>query len=150
MPPALRCPRHGFILPRVPIVDIHMVKTSLGEFPAPLTPMHPFSLYAPPHFPRNQPVLATYSGQYMHFLSLLLLPPPAAHPLIGPHNLVTSHLRLFGVWGVLNLRSFKDTHTDCFSVDLKFKVTHTDCFYVDLKFKVTHTDCSKVCDLLFE
>ena len=29
------------------------------EFPAPLNPMHPFSLYAPPHFPRNQPVLAT-------------------------------------------------------------------------------------------
>ena len=40
------------------------------EFPAPLNPMHPFSLYAPPHFPRNQPVLATYSGQYMYFLSL--------------------------------------------------------------------------------
>jgi hypothetical protein len=47
------------------------------EFPAPLNPMHPFSLYAPPNFPRNQPVLATYSGQY--FLSLscsFLLPPP--------------------------------------------------------------------------
>ena len=51
---------------------------------------------------------------------------------------------------LLNLRSFKVTHTDCFSVDLKFKVTHTDCFSADLKFKVTHTDCSKVCDLLCE
>ena len=62
------------------------------EFPAPLNPMHLFSLYARLHSPRNQPVLATYSGQYMHFLSLLLLPPPAAPPRIGPHNLVTSHL----------------------------------------------------------
>ena len=51
------------------------------KFPAPLNPMHPLSLYAPPHFPRNQPVLATYSGQY--FLSLLLLPPPAAPPSLG-------------------------------------------------------------------
>jgi len=34
MPPALLCPRHGFILPRVPIVDIHMVKT----FPVPDEP----------------------------------------------------------------------------------------------------------------
>ena len=52
------------------------------EFPAPLNPMPPFSLYAPPHFPRNQPVLATCSGQY--FLSLscsFLLPPPP--PLLG-------------------------------------------------------------------
>jgi len=31
MPPALLCPRHGFILPRVLIVDIHMVKTSSDE-----------------------------------------------------------------------------------------------------------------------
>ena len=54
------------------------------EFPAPLNPMHPFSLYAPPQFPRNQPVLATYSGQYMYLLSLscsFLLPPP--NPSLG-------------------------------------------------------------------
>ena len=49
-----------------------------------------------------------------------------------------------------NLRSFNDTHTDCFFVDVELNVTHTDCFSVDVRFNVTHTDCSKVCDLNFE
>ena len=62
-----------------PIVDIHMVKTRPGtgvprspESNAPIS-----SLYAPHHFPRNKPVLATYSGQYFLSFSLsFLLPPP--------------------------------------------------------------------------
>jgi len=61
-----------------PIVDIHMVKTLLGtavprspESNAPIS-----SLYAPPHFPRNQPVLATYSGQnFLSFSFFFLLQP---------------------------------------------------------------------------
>ena len=54
----------GSFSPRSPILDIHMVKTHLRariprspESDAPIS-----SLYARPHFPRNQPVPATYSG----------------------------------------------------------------------------------------
>ena len=80
-----------------PILDIHMVKPRLGTgVPRSSESNAPILSVWPPSYPspRNQPVLATYSGQYFCSLSLLLLPPPAATPLIGPHNLVTSHLRL--------------------------------------------------------
>jgi len=60
-----------------PILDIHMVKPRLGtgvprspESNAPIS-----SLYAPPHFPRNQPVLAAYSGQYFLSFSFSFLLP---------------------------------------------------------------------------
>ena len=59
-------------------MDIHMVKNRLGtgvprspESNAPIS-----SVYAPPHFPRNQPVLATYSGQYFLSFSFSFLLPP--------------------------------------------------------------------------
>jgi hypothetical protein len=59
-----------------PIVDFFTVKTRLGtgDPRSPESDAPKCSLYAPLHFPRNQPVPATYSGQY--FLSLSPLPPP--------------------------------------------------------------------------
>ena len=79
-----------------PIVDIHMVKTRLGTG-VPRSPESnaPILSLCPPSFP-SQPTCSGYLQSTVHVLplSLLLLPPPAAPPLVGPHNLVTSHLRL--------------------------------------------------------
>ena len=56
-----------------PIVDIHRVKTRLetGVPRSPESDAPRSSLYAPPHFPRNQPVPATYSGQYLKRASVV-------------------------------------------------------------------------------
>ena len=77
-----------------------MVKTCLGTG-VPRSPESnaPILSLCPPSFP-SQPTCSGYLQWTVHVLplSLLLLPPPAAPPLIGPHYLVTSHL--IGAWEV--------------------------------------------------
>ena len=62
------------------------------EFPAPLNPMHPFSLFAPPHIPRLATNLfwqkCAYSGEY--FLSLSLDPSSCR---VGPRKAPPSRSR---------------------------------------------------------
>ena len=78
-PPSSALVMSSFFSLGSPIVDIHMVKTRLGtgvpRSPESNAPIR--SLYAPAHFPRNQPVLASYSGQYLLSFVGPLTPPPS-------------------------------------------------------------------------